>query len=85
MTELLEQGVAAARGLAPDRQYDIARMVLRIAEEARRPAALTAEDEASFAISRAQSARAQSARAQSARGEFATDDVVRAVWAKHGL
>ncbi|TXM73057.1 hypothetical protein FV222_24845 [Methylobacterium sp. WL103] len=75
MTDLLEQAVAAARGLAPDRQDDIARMVLRIAEEARRPAALTAEDEASFAISRA----------QAARGEFATDDAVRAVWAKHGL
>ncbi|GJD44668.1 hypothetical protein AFCDBAGC_2535 [Methylobacterium cerastii] len=75
MTDLLEQAVAAARGLAPDRQDDIARIVLRIAEEARRPAALTAEDEASFAISRS----------QSARGEFATDDVVRAVWAKHGL
>ena len=75
MTDLLEQAVTAARGLAPDRQDDIARMVLRIADEARRPADLTAEDEASFATSRA----------QAARGEFAAADAVRAVWAKHGL
>ncbi|WP_375455531.1 hypothetical protein [uncultured Methylobacterium sp.] len=75
MTELLERAVATARGLNPDLQDDIARMVLMIAGEPQPPMPLTAEEEASFATSRA----------QSARGEFATDAQVKAVWAKHGL
>jgi len=39
------------------------------------PAALTPEEQAAIAASKA----------AAARGEFATDEQVRAVWAKHGL
>ena len=74
-TKPLEKAVAAARDLSPDPQDDIARVVLRIAGEARPSADLTDEDEASLATSRA----------QAARGAFAARDAVRAVWAKHGL
>ena len=76
MTTLLEQALEAARRLPTATQDDIARVVLRLAgadEEA--PVSLTPEEEAAVAASRA----------TAAQGEFATDEEVRAVWAKHGL
>lgn len=76
MTKLLEKAVAAARELPPDMQDEIARVILLLAgDEDAAPVALTAEEEASLAESLA----------QASRGEFATDEQVRAVWAKHGL
>lgn len=75
MTDLLEKAVAAARGLPPAMQDDIARVVLTLAGQDQPPVILTAEEEASFAESLA----------QASRGEFATDEQVRAIWAKHGL
>ncbi len=74
MTELLEQAVATARRLPPEMQDDIARMVLTYADD-QAVIQLTPEEEVSFAKSRA----------QAARREFASDEQVRAVWAKHGL
>ena len=76
MTKLLDRAVEAARKLPPDAQDDIARIILRLAgngDEA--PMPLTREEEAAVGLSKA----------AAARGEFATDDEVRAVWAKHGL
>ena len=76
MTKLLDQALAAARSLPPDAQDEIARVVLRLTgadDEA--PVALTDEEQAAIAASKA----------AAARGEFATDEQVRAVWAKHGL
>jgi hypothetical protein len=76
MTKLLDQALDAARGLPPATQDDIARVVLRLAgadDEA--PAPLTPEEQAVVAASRA----------AAARNEFASDEQVRAVWAKHGL
>jgi hypothetical protein len=76
MTKLLDRAVDIARNLPPGTQDDIARVVLRLAgadDEA--PVQLTVEEEAAIAASKA----------AAARGEFATDDEVRAVWAKHGL
>ena len=76
MTKLLDQALKAARTLPPDAQDDIARVVLRLAgadDAALVP--LTPEEEAAIAASKA----------AAARGEFATDEQVRAVWAKHGL
>jgi hypothetical protein len=75
MTDLLERAVAAARELPPDVQDEIARIVLTFAGEEPPVVQLTPEEEASLSESLA----------QSARREFATDEQVRAVWAKHGL
>ncbi|HEV2187522.1 MAG TPA: hypothetical protein VGR70_09955 [Stellaceae bacterium] len=76
MTKLLDRAVAAARELPPEAQDDIAEIILRLAgadDEA--PVALTLEERDAIAASKA----------AAARGEFATDEEVRAVWAKHGL
>jgi hypothetical protein len=75
MTKLLEHAVGAARTLPPAMQDDVARLLLQFLGEEQPVIPLTREDVASFAESRA----------QAARREFATDEQVRAVWAKHGL
>lgn len=75
MTELLEKAVAAARELPPDLQDAVARLVLTFAGEGQSVVQLTPEEEAALAASEA----------AEARGEFATDEEVRAIWAKHGL
>ena len=75
MTDLLERALATARALPPGMQDDIARMVLRYAGEDQPVFQLTPDEEASFAASRL----------QASRREFALDEEVRAVWARHGL
>lgn len=76
MTKLLEQALAAARGLPPETQDDIAYVVLRLTgADEEPPVSPTPEEQAAIAASKA----------AAARGEFATDEQVRAVWAKHGL
>jgi hypothetical protein len=76
MTKLLDQAVAAARELPPDAQDDVARVVLRlIGANDEPPVPLTPEEQAAIATSKA----------AAARGEFASDEQVRAAWAKHGL
>jgi hypothetical protein len=75
MTKLLEQAVEAARGLPPATQDEIARLVLQLAGDDEPQIALTDDERAAIALSKA----------AAARGEFATDEQVRAVWAKHGL
>lgn len=76
MTKLLDDAVEAVRHLPPQAQDEIARLVLRLAgTDAEIPVALNAEERA--AISRSRDA--------AARGEFASDEQLRGVWAKHGL
>jgi hypothetical protein len=75
MTELLERAVEAARGLPPAAQDEIARLVLQLA----------GNDEPQVALSDDERAAISGSKAAAARGEFATDEQVRAVWAKHGL
>jgi hypothetical protein len=76
MTKLLDEALEAARGLPPAAQDDIARVVLRLAgTDDVPPVALSSEDRAAIATSKA----------AAARGEFASDEQVRAVWAKHAL
>jgi hypothetical protein len=75
MTKLLEQALEAARGLPPELQDDIARVVFHLAGNEEPPVVLSAEERAALDLSKA----------AAARGEFATDEQVRAVWAKHGL
>lgn len=75
MTKLLEQAIEVARGLSADEQDDIARAIIQLAGESdAAPLPLTPEER--IAIERSKAA--------ASRGEFATDDEVRAVWAKHG-
>jgi hypothetical protein len=75
MTKLLDQAFEAARALPSDRQDEIARILLQLTGTEQPGFELTADEEASFAKSFA----------QADRREFATDEQVRAVWAKHGL
>jgi DNA-binding transcriptional regulator YdaS (Cro superfamily) len=75
MTKLLDQALEAVRKLPPDMQDDIARVVLQLAREDAAPVALSPEERDAISISKA----------AAERDEFATDEQVRAVWAKHGL
>jgi hypothetical protein len=77
MTKLLDQALEAARGLPPDAQDDIARFVLQLAgtDDGVSPVPLSSDERAAITVSKA----------AAARGEFATNEQVRAVWAKHGL
>jgi hypothetical protein len=76
MTKLLDHAMEAARGLTPEAQDDIARVVLQLAgNDEAEPIVLLPEERAAIAASKA----------AIARGEFATDEQVRAVWTKHGL
>jgi len=75
MTRLLEQAVEAVRVLPDDVQDDLARMLLQLAGVEQPPYRLAPEEAADIDASLA----------EADRGEFATDEEVRAMWAKHGL
>ena len=75
MTKLFDQAIEAVRGLPPDAQDDIARIILQLAGNDAEPVTLSAAERAAIAGSKA----------AAERGEFATDEQVRATWAKHGL
>ena len=76
MTKLLDQAVEAARSLPPDAQDDIAHVVLRLTgADDEPPVPLTPDGQAAMTASKA----------AATRGEFAPEEQVRAVWAKHGL
>ncbi len=63
------------RGLPAEMQDELARVLLQLAGTDQPVAQLSAADEASLAESLA----------QADRGEFATDEQVRAIWAKYNL
>lgn len=69
MTEFLDLAFHTTRSLPPERQDEIARMVLLQAGHGEPIIQLNPEEDASLA--------------EAARGEFATDDEVRAVLAKY--
>jgi hypothetical protein len=75
MTQLLEHAVESVRSLPPEAQDALARFLLQVAGEDQSVIQLTPEEEADLA----------EADAEIARGEFATDEQMRAIWAKHGL
>jgi hypothetical protein len=75
MTRLLEQAVEAVSALHEEAQDDLARILLQLAGVDRPPCELTPEEAADLDASLA----------EAARGEFATDEEVCAVWARHGL
>ena len=75
MTRLLEQAVEVVSALPDDAQDDLARILLQLAGVDQPPYELTPEEAADIDASFA----------EAERGAFATDEEVRAVWAKHGL
>ncbi len=75
MTKLLEQAVEAARRLPPESQDEIARVMLQLAGDDELVVPLTDDERVALARSKAAAKRA----------EFASDEDVRAAWAKHGL
>jgi hypothetical protein len=76
MTKLLDDALEAARNLPPDDQDSIARVVLRLTGmDGEPPVALSTDERAAIVASKA----------AAARGEFASDEQVRATWAKRGL
>jgi len=75
MTELFRKAVEATEKLPASLQDEIARTMLAMAEWDDTVAELSPEEEASLAESLA----------EAERGEFASDEEVSALWAKHGL
>jgi hypothetical protein len=76
MTKLLDEAVAAVRRLSSDDQDDIARAIMQLAgSDLQAPVVLSPEEREAIARSRA----------AADCGGFATEEQVRAVWAKHGL
>ena len=75
MTELLTQAFLRMRALPPERQDDVARLLLRLVGEEGAVHSLTPAEEASFDRSLT----------EADLGMFASDDEVRAIWARYGL
>ena len=75
MTELLERTVQSLRGLPPETQDALARILQQLVGDDLSIITLSAEEKASF----------QTSFAQAERGEFVTEDEIKAIWAKHGL
>jgi hypothetical protein len=75
MTVLLEKAIESVRALPAEMQDSLARMLLQFAGVDQSTIELTAEETASF----------DESIAQADRGEFATDERIRSIWAKHGL
>lgn len=75
MTDLLEQVIERVRALPPETQDDLARVLLRLTGEDAPVYRLTPEEEADLAA----------ADEEIARGDLATDDEVRAVFARYDL
>jgi len=75
MTRGLDQAFQTARGLPPEAQNALARILLQPAGDDPSIVRLSADEETSFDASLA----------EAERGEFATDHQINAIWARHGL
>lgn len=75
MATLLDIAIDTARQLPPEKQDDIARLILQMASEDQSVHQLSEEELESLKLSREQARDAN----------FASDDQVRAVWATQGL
>jgi predicted transcriptional regulator len=75
MTKLFEHAVETVRSLPAETQDELARLLLQLAGEDQPVVQLTPEEEAAL----------DESMQQAERGEFATDEEVRAIWAKYGL
>jgi hypothetical protein len=74
MTRLLEQAIETVSVLPDEMQDELARILLQFAGVDQPPIQLTAEEDADLA----------EADAEVLRGEFASDEDMAAIWAKHG-
>lgn len=75
MTTLLDQAIESVRTLPSETQDALARMLMQFAGIDQPPIELTVEEAASL----------KESIAQADHGEFASDEEVAAIWAKHGL
>jgi hypothetical protein len=76
MTKLFERAVETVRGLPPETQDALARLVLQLArEDDLPPIAMSVEEETSF----------EQSIAEAERGEFVSDQTIQDFWAKHDL
>ena len=75
MSHLFERAIESVKTLSPEAQDEIARLLLQLTAEGAPAIAMTEQEEASF----------DESFRQAERGEFASDEAVRAVWAKHGF
>jgi len=75
MTELLERAVQSLRSLPPETQDALAHILQQLVGDDPSIVTLSEDEEASFRTSFA----------QAERGEFATEDEIKAIWAKRGL
>ena len=75
MAELLDRAVQSVRALPPATQDALARILLELAGDDRSPVTLSAAEESSF----------EASFTEAEQSEFATDDEIRGIWAKHGL
>jgi hypothetical protein len=74
MTKLFERAVETVRGLPPETQDALARLVLQLArEDDLPPIAMSVEEETSF----------EQSIAEAERGDFVSDETIQAFWAKH--
>ena len=72
---MLEHAVETVSALPDDTQDELARILLQLAGVEQPPYELAPEEEADI----------EASLDEAERGEFATDEEVRAMWAKHGL
>jgi hypothetical protein len=75
MTKLLDQALEVARSLPAELQDDIARVVLQ----------LTGDDDVVVDLSDDERAAIERSKDAAKRGAFASDEDVRALWAKYDL
>jgi hypothetical protein len=75
MTELMKQALQALTRLPAERQDDLARYLLELADDPHLPYALDPEERAAI----------EEAEAQLARGERVPSETMRAFWSRHGL
>ena len=75
MTALFDHAVEAVRSLPSSTQDEVARLLLQLA----------GAEQSAVQIADAEMATFETSLAQADRGERASDEQVRAVWAKHGL
>ena len=75
MTRLLEQAIETVSALPDATQDELARILLQLA----------GVEQPSYELTPEEAADINASLAEAERGEFATDQEVRAMWAKHGL
>ena len=70
----IDEAIGILRSLPPARGEGVAALVVKLAEHPN-----------SFDYTPAEMDRLDMSEAEAERGEFATDEDIRAIWAKHGL